>query len=74
MLDEHIRGYISADAQRFLDELKERIAIPASARCPGLRARLMCAGPPVADRASGRIGLRTTLIETSGHPLVNMAE
>lgn len=70
MLDEHIRGYISANAQRFLDELKELIAIPSISALPEHAADVRRAAEWLTAHIQERIGLRTTLIETSGHPLV----
>jgi len=70
MLDQRVQDYVSANARRFLDELKELMAIPSVSALPAHSGDMRRAAEWLAAHLHERIGLDATLIETSGHPLV----
>ena len=70
MLDQPVRDYIGANTGRFLDELKELVAIPSVSTLPAHAADVRRAADWLAEHLRERVALDARLIETSGHPLV----
>lgn len=66
-----VHAYVEAHASRFLDELKELVAIPSISTLPEHRDDVRRAATWLADQLREQIGLtRAELIATDGHPLV----
>ncbi|MBC8160847.1 MAG: dipeptidase [Roseiflexaceae bacterium] len=66
-----VREYVEANRERFLDELKELVAIPSISTLSEHQADLRHAAAWLAAHLREQIGMDTArVIETGGHPLV----
>lgn len=66
---DQLQTYIEQSRERWLAELSEFLRIPSISTLPDHKAHVR-RGAEFVAAALGRLGVRTELIETSGHPLV----
>jgi len=70
VLDQQIASYIDANRDRFLNELRELLAIPSVSALPEHAGDVERAAEWLATHLRDRIGMQVELIPTAQHPLV----
>jgi acetylornithine deacetylase/succinyl-diaminopimelate desuccinylase-like protein len=68
--DQRIHDYVAAHEQRFLDELKQLVAIPSVSTLSVHHEDCRRAAQWLVDQLGERVGMTAEMIETAGRPLV----